>query len=122
MVLGLDSGNDVSDFADAEAGTDPPLEDANVDAKTLDAGAKPVDSGSDALVCAPGTGNCDGDPKNGCEQMLNDPHHCGGCTTVCGVTQVCGPTEECCVNNNMFCLKDTDCCSGKCNNTKCAGP
>ncbi len=35
-------------------------------------------------TCAPGFGNCDGTPQNGCESLLDiDPKNCGACGTVC---------------------------------------
>jgi hypothetical protein len=36
------------------------------------------------IVCEPGTGDCDGDPANGCEANLeSDVQNCGGCGLVC---------------------------------------
>jgi hypothetical protein len=41
-------------------------------------------SGQCQLQCHAGRGNCDGNAGNGCEiDLLNDPAHCGTCTTVC---------------------------------------
>ncbi|MBI5526982.1 MAG: choice-of-anchor D domain-containing protein [Deltaproteobacteria bacterium] len=41
--------------------------------------------------CPPGTGDCDGDPGNGCESnVLTDKNHCGGCTTVCAPANATG--------------------------------
>jgi hypothetical protein len=35
-------------------------------------------------ACAPGFGNCDGNPSNGCEvNLLTNGSHCGGCGTAC---------------------------------------
>jgi hypothetical protein len=40
--------------------------------------------GSCDYDCALGWGDCDGDPKNGCEVNLNsDPNNCGACGTAC---------------------------------------
>jgi hypothetical protein len=40
--------------------------------------------GSCALVCDPGTLNCDGNLTNGCETLPSvDANNCGGCGTVC---------------------------------------
>ncbi len=36
--------------------------------------------------CAPGTGNCDGNPVNGCEVALGSPTNCGTCGNVCSST------------------------------------
>ncbi|HKU39739.1 MAG TPA: C-type lectin domain-containing protein [Polyangiales bacterium] len=33
--------------------------------------------------CKAGFGDCDGDPKNGCEQSLDTLQHCGGCNLAC---------------------------------------
>lgn len=42
--------------------------------------------GACAITCAAGYGNCDGNPTNGCETLLDsDAHHCGACTTDCGL-------------------------------------
>lgn len=42
------------------------------------------DAASEGGVCAPGTADCDGDPKNGCETITDtDPAHCGYCTNAC---------------------------------------
>ncbi len=40
--------------------------------------------GSCAFSCAPGRGNCDGDPANGCEvDTQRDVAHCGACSNAC---------------------------------------
>ena len=39
------------------------------------------------LTCAAGTGDCDGDPRNGCEvDLQRDPRHCLACATACAST------------------------------------
>jgi len=39
-----------------------------------------------SLNCAAGTGDCDGNPSNGCEDNTNtDPNHCGACNTPCNL-------------------------------------
>jgi len=44
-------------------------------------------NGTCALSCAAGSGNCDGDPGNGCETNLRaDASHCGDCATVCSLS------------------------------------
>jgi hypothetical protein len=115
-VLGLDSGNDVADFGDAEAGADPTHEDAGADAEVT-----PEKDSGPALTCMPGTANCDGNSANGCETMTNTAQHCGSCTTACAVFQTC-MANTCCNAMNVTCSVDGDCCSGKCNNRKCNGP
>jgi hypothetical protein len=40
-------------------------------------------SGVCVPACAAGHGDCDGNPKNGCESPLNTNANCGGCGTVC---------------------------------------
>jgi hypothetical protein len=114
-VLGLDSGNDVADVADAEAGTEPSNQDAETDAAIT----PPVKDSGTPLTCAPGTANCDGNAANGCETMTNTPQHCGSCTTMCTPMQSCTASSHCCTNDNMLCENDTDCCSGKCNGHNC---
>ena len=38
------------------------------------------------LNCAAGTGDCDGNPANGCEDNTNtDPNHCGSCANTCNL-------------------------------------
>jgi hypothetical protein len=56
-------------------------------------------------MCSPLSGNCDGNPANGCETPLNAPQHCGGCGVVCAPGNV--------VN--------ADCLTGACDYTVCAG-
>lgn len=60
-------------------------QDAGVDSGSngQDAG---VDSGMMALMCSPGTADCDEDPLNGCEVQINSNNamHCGGCGRTCG--------------------------------------
>ena len=112
-MLGLDSGNDVADFADAEAGTTTP-DDAAADTGVL----PPVDSGPKPPVCAPNTADCNGNTGDGCETQLNTPQHCGSCTKACTAFQVC-MMAVCCANMNQFCSADGDCCSNKCNSNKC---
>jgi len=62
--------------------------------------------GKCALSCAAGTGNCDGDPKNGCETNLRtDAGHCGDCTT------------ECTLDN-----ASASCAGGQCRVSSCVAP
>lgn len=35
------------------------------------------------FVCPGGTGNCDGNPVNGCETILVENANCGGCGVHC---------------------------------------
>jgi hypothetical protein len=60
-------------------------------------------AGSCTLVCAPGYGNCDGDPQTGCETSLDSLTHCGQC--------------------DMACARDNavaSCATGSCQITQCA--
>jgi hypothetical protein len=107
-VLGLDSGNDVVDFSDAEAGAE----------KTDGEITPPLDSGPTTKPCAPHTADCNDNPADGCETMLSSPQHCGACTTTCAVMQSC-TNFMCCTNDNLICTVDSDCCSGKCNGHNC---
>jgi hypothetical protein len=45
-----------------------------------------------ACMCPPGSGDCDGNPSNGCEANLNTNAHCGDCNTTCAQT---GGTNKC---------------------------
>ena len=107
LVLGLDNGNDVAEVADAEAG---------VEEAASDAAIPPVkDSGP---TCAPNTGDCNGNPNDGCETMLNSPQHCGTCTNACGAFKMC-TAGACCSGPNQACGAPGDCCSNKCDGNKC---
>lgn len=55
-------------------------------------------------MCNPGWGDCDGNPSNGCEQMLNTSTHCGMCGVGCSLPNA---TESC--------------SSGTCQVTGCSG-
>ena len=115
-ILGLDSGTDVGDDVDAEAGTPVTPDDASiVDAKGPPG---PPDAGPKPPVCAPNTADCNGNSADGCETSLMTPQHCGSCTTSCGVTQSCN-AAKCCTNDNLLCSTNQDCCSGKCNGHNC---
>ncbi|MFT3770593.1 MAG: DNRLRE domain-containing protein [Minicystis sp.] len=41
-------------------------------------------NGACGLACAPGYGNCDNNPQNGCEAPLDTSANCGGCGVSCG--------------------------------------
>ncbi len=58
-----------------------------------DAGVTDAGPGS----CPPGTGDCDRDPRNGCETSLAaSSAHCGACARACGVNMGCnGGSCEC---------------------------
>jgi hypothetical protein len=47
------------------------------------------------LVCARGTGDCDGDAANGCEGDLTQPESCGACGRACGDAEMCSPQGTC---------------------------
>jgi hypothetical protein len=119
-VLGLDSGTDVADDADAEAGTPITKGDAAADAGSTppppgDAGPKPPPA------CAPDTADCNGNSADGCETALNTPQHCGSCTKACALFQSC-TAGVCCMAENGFCNSPADCCSNKCDGQKCGKP
>lgn len=62
-------------------------------------------------VCMAGFGNCDGDPNNGCESVLDvDPKNCGACGTVC-VNGTCEAGACACSDGFFDCNGDpTDGC------------
>lgn len=71
---------------------------------TCKAGACAADS------CAAGQGDCDGDPKNGCEASFSNPATCLDCKTKCGIgTPLCAPTG--CVSSCPGGLTE---CNGAC--------
>lgn len=109
-IIGLDSGDPVAD----DGGGD--------DAATLsDDDADGADGAPDSAAgtCAPNTADCNGDPKDGCETMLNSPMHCGACTNVCYGGRQC-QMGVCCIMPKMGCFNDTDCCTNKCDKGKCS--
>ena len=60
---------------------------ANVASFTCKSGACSISS------CGAGVGDCDGDPKNGCESDTTSGAHCGSCGNVCsGATPICQDT------------------------------
>lgn len=64
--------------------------------------------------CAVDHGDCDGDPKNGCESSLSSPASCGKCGTACtGATSLCAPSG--CVSACPLGLTE---CNGACIDTK----
>lgn len=103
-VIGLDNGH-----APSDDGGDP---DGASSSPATEAGP---------LTCAPDTGDCNGDPKDGCEATLDTAQHCGSCTNACGPGHDCSG-GSCCATPNTACTNDGDCCSGKCDNDKCTKP
>jgi hypothetical protein len=68
-------------------------------------------TGTCALACNPGFGNCDGAWANGCEADLNtSEQHCGGCNQPCGGENATGN----CTNGTCTLICDTgwDDCDG----------
>ncbi|MET0342246.1 MAG: hypothetical protein ABW252_14675 [Polyangiales bacterium] len=61
-------------------------------------------AGACVPTCRTGFGNCDGNPRNGCETALNTLTHCGGCGTACS-TAVPNATADC----------STGACVARCN-------
>jgi hypothetical protein len=67
-------------------------------------------SGACQRTCAPGFGDCDRDPTNGCEASLTSTAHCGACNNACtGGTPLCtaaGGATRCtsgCASNELRC-------------------
>lgn len=87
--------------------------------------------------CAPGFGDCDGDPSNGCEQALDTPAHCAACGVACSDTHAgvacsdgrCSPTcasgyGDCDGDPNTGCeadLANNPAHCGSCSNACTAG-
>jgi hypothetical protein len=97
----LDCNKDPKDGCETDGATD---------AKNCGACAAACPSGPNApaacekskctLSCAAGTGDCDGDPKNGCEaNLFADPNNCGACGTSCNGAQ--------CVQGACACASET---------------
>jgi hypothetical protein len=64
--------------------------------------------------CAAGRGDCDNDPKNGCEASFSSPTTCANCATKCGAgALLCAPTG--CVSSCPVGLTE---CGGACVDTK----
>ena len=103
-VIGLDDGHPISD-----------------DGGDLDGASGDPGKDSQALTCAANTADCNLDPKDGCEAMLDTPQHCGSCTNDCGPGHDCN-AGTCCLALNQVCDRNEDCCSGKCENQKCSKP
>jgi hypothetical protein len=64
------------------------------------------------LKCESGWDDCDGDPRNGCEQPLNTADHCGTCDAGCGPAHATGScqTGKCVIS---ACAQGYDDCDGK---------
>ncbi|GAB4196860.1 MAG: hypothetical protein OHK0013_04420 [Sandaracinaceae bacterium] len=54
-----------------------------------------VDGGCNHGPCEVGWGDCDGDPRNGCESSLAESEHCGSCADVCGDGETCNAGGDC---------------------------
>jgi hypothetical protein len=67
-----------------------------------------------AFACDTGTGDCDQNAANGCEQALDVPAHCGDCATGC--TQ--NDSGHACVASHCGCETSSDCPTDRmcCNN------
>jgi hypothetical protein len=65
----------------------------------------------DEGVCMSGRGDCDGDPRNGCEtDTLQNLMHCGACRAPCGAGQVCaGGRCQSCAAGTADCNGDNTC-------------
>jgi hypothetical protein len=81
-------------------------------------------NGNCTLNCAAGTGDCDGNPANGCEDNTNtDPLHCGLCTNSCNLPHT---TSDGCVGGNCTVVTCAagfyDCDGSAANGCEAAGP
>jgi len=91
LYAGSDMPLGAGSAAESAAGGPPvepqPVPSVDASMPALDAGPSPVaDAGMPPapVVCAAGTGNCDGDAANGCEvDLQRDPSHCGMCESSC---------------------------------------
>jgi hypothetical protein len=52
--------------------------------------------------CPTGFGDCDGNPANGCESMLNTPDNCGACGKIC---QQLGGSNACVLEGGSYVCK-----------------
>lgn len=80
-VVGCAPGDDPLPDGGVVAGCDDGAPDCSDAGTGTDAGAR-IDAGP--LTCASGTGDCDGDPSNGCEtSLVGNDDHCGACERSC---------------------------------------
>ncbi len=69
--------------------------------------------------CPAGSGDCNGDPEDGCEDPLNSPEHCGACSTACPPEFSCtdaGGSFKCACSDSAGCNagSDGECVQGLC--------
>lgn len=77
------------------------------------------------ILCPAGTVAC-GDV---CADLDSDPDHCGSCDHACPMMPTADDLllpslcvgGDCCLDDNMLCAADGDCCSGACNFTATPG-
>jgi hypothetical protein len=70
-------------------------------------------------ACAPGFGDCDGDPANGCETPLGSDAHCADCGDTCAPSEDClnGVCTQICKVAGATCHSSGECCSQVCDHT-----
>jgi hypothetical protein len=78
LVLLVAGGCQLPSYGDfAQTKPSAPGTDAGTDANACDGGD------CSTPTCAPGTGDCNGNPGDGCETLLDSEAHCGGCGVAC---------------------------------------
>jgi hypothetical protein len=85
--LAVEAGTGATTAAGAPAPEPEPIPDASPSVTAVDAGPSAVPDAEPPplpVVCAAGSGDCDGSAANGCEiDLLRDPDHCGTCAHAC---------------------------------------
>lgn len=66
--------------------------------------------------CEPGFGDCNGDPRDGCESSLDSAEHCGACRLACRSGSTCDQ-GQCACERDEDCGTGEQCCSGRCTDT-----
>jgi hypothetical protein len=78
--------------------------------------AECVDQQCRTGTCDEGFGDCDANTGNGCETLLNEPTHCGTCTSVCSSGMSCS-NGTCSCETDAQCQSGQHCCDGQCVST-----
>jgi hypothetical protein len=105
-------GEATSDAADAA-----PSDAKGADApRDVPASTDASDGGDARPACPAGFDDCNHDPKDGCEQALDDDLHCGGCAVRCQ-----SPTPFCATSGGPHCASPATTLSGQRLEMPCTG-